>query len=153
MTNTSNDQEPQWIVHQAGCRVSAGTRDWLASKIAARHPANGTHRRKKDAYFQATLTIAYLRSNLTYAELAAPHDISVSTCWRYVEQGIAELASRATRLTDMVRLARKAGWEYPPVGTSVPSTGRYSQPALRARRTTSVSRIARLASSAMPCST
>ena len=76
MTNTSNDQEPRWIVHQAGCRVSAGTRDWLASKIAARHPANGTHRRKKDAYFQATLTIAYLRSNLAYAEPAAPHDIS-----------------------------------------------------------------------------
>ena len=134
MTNTSNDQGPWWIVYQAGCRVSAGTRDWLASKIAARHPANGTHRRKKDAYFQATLTIAYLRSNLTYAELAAPHDISVSTRRRYVEQGIAEPASRAIRLTDVVRLARKAGWEYPPVdGTLVPTVafGRRIRPRQR----------------------
>ncbi|MEU8587481.1 hypothetical protein AB0C59_10845 [Streptomyces sp. NPDC048664] len=57
----------------------------------------------------ATLTIAFLRSNLAHAELAAPHDISVSTCWRYIEQGIAELAARAIRLTDVVRLARKAG--------------------------------------------
>ncbi|MEU8587479.1 hypothetical protein AB0C59_10835 [Streptomyces sp. NPDC048664] len=98
MTNASTDKDPEWLVYQAGCRVSAGMRGWLADKIAARHAANGSRWRKKDAVFQATLTIAFLRSNLTYAELAAPHDISVSTCWRrYIEQGIAELAARAIR--------------------------------------------------------
>ena len=134
MTKTSIDQGPEWIVYQAGCRVSAGTRDWLADKIAVRHAANGTRWRKKDAVFQATLTIAFLRSNLTYAELAAPHDISVSTCWRYIEQGIAELAQRAIRLTDVVRLARKVGWEYLLVdGTLVPTVafGRKIRPRQR----------------------
>jgi hypothetical protein len=66
--------------------------------------------------------IAFLRTNLTYAELAAGNNISTPTCWRYINEGIRLLAARAIRLTDVVRLARKAGWDYLLIdGVNVPT--------------------------------
>ena len=38
--------------------------------------------------------IAFLRTNLTYAELAAGFGISESTCWRDIREGISVLADR-----------------------------------------------------------
>jgi hypothetical protein len=58
--------------------------------------------------------IAFLRTNLTYAERAAGFGISPSTCWRDVAEGISVLADRGRRisLTDVARLAVKMGWDY-----------------------------------------
>src|SRR5260370_18132315 len=68
--------------------------------------------RKLDTATQALVTIVYLRTNLSYAELAAGYGIDASTMWRNIDEGIAVLAGRAIRLRDVVRLARKKGWEY-----------------------------------------
>src|SRR6266702_1204626 len=43
-------------------------------------------------------------------------------CWRYIDEGIGLLAAAAIRLKDVVRLARKAGWDYLCVdGVNVPT--------------------------------
>jgi hypothetical protein len=111
-----------WLAFTAAVAVSPGTRDRLAHTITAHRAKVGTRWRLLDATTQATLVIAFLRTNLTYAELAAGNHISTSTCWRYIQEGIGLLAGRAIRLKDVVRLARKAGWDYLLVdGVNVPT--------------------------------
>jgi hypothetical protein len=116
------DPTRRWLTFTAAVAVSPGTRDRLATQLAARRARIGTRWRLLDTTTQATLVIAFLRTNLTYAELAAGHHISDSTCWRYIEEGITLLAGAAIRLTDVVRLAHKAGWDYLLVdGVNVPT--------------------------------
>jgi hypothetical protein len=47
---------------------------------------------------QAVLVIAFLRTNLTYAELAAGFGISDSTCWRDVRETSQGLRCQAASL-------------------------------------------------------
>jgi DDE superfamily endonuclease len=116
------DPTRPWLAFTAAVAVSPGTRDRLAAMLTARRARIGTRRRLIDATTQATLVIAFLRTNLTYAELAAGNHISTCTCWRYVQEGITLLAGRAIRLKDVVGLARKAGWDYLLVdGVNVPT--------------------------------
>ncbi|MFG2043737.1 hypothetical protein [Dactylosporangium sp. NPDC048998] len=78
--------------------------------------------RKLDPTTQATLVLAFLRTNLTYPELAVANAISTATCRRIINEGIELLADRAIRLSGVVRLARKAGWEYLLIdGVNVPT--------------------------------
>ncbi len=58
--------------------------------------------------------IAFLRTNLTDAELAAGFGISLSTCWPDIRQGISVLADRGRRisLANVAKLAVKMGWGY-----------------------------------------
>jgi hypothetical protein len=112
----------QWLAFTAAIAVSPATRDRLAARLAAHQAKIGTSWRLVTPTLQATLVLAYLRTNLTYAELAAGNNISKSTSWRYVNEGIRLLADQAIRLKDVVRLARKAGWDYLLVdGVNVPT--------------------------------
>jgi len=116
------DPTGQWLAFTAAVAVSPDTRDRLAHAITAHRAKIGTRWRLLDPTTQATLVIAFLRTNLTYAELAAGNHISTSTCWRYIQEGITLLAGRAMRLKDVVRLARKAGWDYLLIdGVNVPT--------------------------------
>ncbi len=88
------DPTGRWLSFTAAVAVSAATRDWLAG----------------------------LRTNLTHAELAAANHISASTCRRIINEGIDLLAQRAIRLSEVLRLAKKAGWEYLLIdGVNVPT--------------------------------
>ena len=62
---------------------------------------------------QAVLVIAFLRTNLTYAELAAGFGISEATCCRDIREGISVLADRGRwiSLADVAKLAVKMGWD------------------------------------------
>jgi hypothetical protein len=112
----------RWLTFQAGIEVSTSTRDWLAQKITQHRVKIGSPWRKLDPETQATLTLAFLRTNLTYAELAVANGIDRSTGWRRITEGIRLLAARSIRLADVVRLAQKAGWEYLLIdGTNVPT--------------------------------
>lgn len=112
----------QWLEFTAAVAVSPATRDRLATRLATHQARIGTRWRLLDTTTQATLVIAFLRTNLTYAELAAGNNISTATCWRYIDEGIGLLAAAAIRLPDVVRLARKAGWDYLCVdGVNVPT--------------------------------
>ncbi len=73
---------------------------------------------------QAVLVIAFIRTNITYAELAEGFGISQATCWRAVAEGISVLADRGRRISlkDVAVLAVKMGWDYVIVdGTHVPT--------------------------------
>lgn len=113
-----------FALFRAGIMVSAGTCEDLAASLRRRHEKQGTRWRLLGPLAQAVLVIAFLRTNLTYAELAAGFGISESTCWRAVAEGIGMLADRGRRisLADVARLAVKMGWDYLIVdGTHVPT--------------------------------
>ena len=103
-----------YALFRAGVKVSAGTVDDLAGSLRRRHERNRTRWRLLSPLTQAVLVIAFLRTNLTYTELAAGFGISQSTCWRNVAEGIGVLADRGRRisLADVARLAVKMGWDY-----------------------------------------
>jgi DDE superfamily endonuclease/Helix-turn-helix of DDE superfamily endonuclease len=103
-----------YALFRAGVKVSAGTCEDLAASLRRRHEKNGTRWRLLSPLAQAVLVIAFVRTNLTYAELAAGFGISESTCWRDVREGIGVLADRGRRisLADVARLAVKMGWDY-----------------------------------------
>jgi hypothetical protein len=113
-----------YALFRAGVKVSAGTCEDLAASLRRRHERNGTRWRLLSPLAQAVLVIAFLRTNLTYVELAAGFGISESTCWRDIREGISVLADRGRRisLADVARLAVKMGWEYVIVdGVHVPT--------------------------------
>jgi hypothetical protein len=60
-----------YALFRAGIKVSAGTCGDLAESRRRRHQNNRTRRRLLSPLAQAVLVIAFLRTNLTYAELAA----------------------------------------------------------------------------------
>jgi hypothetical protein len=103
-----------YALFRAGVRVSAGTVRDLAGSLRRRHERQGTRWRLLAPLAQAVLVIAFLRTNLTYAELAAGFGVSESTCWRGIREGISVLADRGRRISlkDVARLAVKMGWDY-----------------------------------------
>jgi hypothetical protein len=81
-----------YALFRAGIRVSAGTCEDLAASLRRRHERTGSRWRLLGPLAQAVLVIAFLRTNLTYAELA--------------DRG------RRISLADVARLAAKMGWDY-----------------------------------------
>src|ERR1700678_4585654 len=84
-----------YALFRAGVKVSAGTCEDLAGSLRRRHERNGTRWRLLSPLAQAALVIAFLRTNLTCAELAAGFWISPSTCWRGGAGGGSIRAQRA----------------------------------------------------------
>jgi DDE superfamily endonuclease/Helix-turn-helix of DDE superfamily endonuclease len=113
-----------YALFQAGVKVSAATCEDLAESLRRRHQRQGTRWRLLSPLAQAVLVIAFVRTNLAYAELAAGFGISESTCWRDIREGISVLADRGRRisLADVAKLAVKMGWDYVIVdGVHVPT--------------------------------
>jgi hypothetical protein len=107
-----------------GIKVSEGTVSDLTGSLRRRHEKSGARWRLLDPVTQAALTIAYIRTNLTFRELAEGLQIPVSTCWNNIQEGIRALADRGRRigLEDVARLAVRMGREYLIVdGTHVPA--------------------------------
>ena len=113
-----------FALFRAGVRVSAGTCEDLAASLRRGHKRRGTRWRLLDPLAQAVLVIAFLRTSLTYAELAEGFGISEATCGRGIREGISVLPDRGRRisLADVAKLAVKMGWDYVIVdGTHVPA--------------------------------
>jgi hypothetical protein len=82
----------------------------------------GSRWRGYDTGLQAVLTCAWLEGGHTYQQLADGNAIPRETCRRYIQEGIKVLARRALPLTEVVRLAVKAGWPYLIVdGVNIPT--------------------------------
>jgi hypothetical protein len=113
-----------YALFRAGVRISAGTVHELAASLRRRHERNRTRWRLLDPVAQAVLVIAFIRTNVAFADLAAGFGVSESTCWRNVREGIGVLADRGRRISlkDVAGLAVKMGWDYVIVdGTHVPT--------------------------------
>jgi hypothetical protein len=104
----TSDPTSRWFTFTAAVAISAATRDWLAGKITTRRRKIRSRWRLLDPTTQATLVLAFLRTNLTYAELAAANHISRSTCRRIINEGIDLLAERAIRLSEVLRCGARS---------------------------------------------
>jgi len=94
----------------------------FAAALGRYHRRIGSRWRAHELMTQAVLTLAYLEGGHTYRSLAAGNGIPRSTCHTYVQEGIKVLARRALPLTEVVRLAVKAGWDYLIVdGVNIPT--------------------------------
>src|SRR5260370_10589458 len=83
-----------YALFRAGVKVSAGTCDDLAGSLRRRHERQGTRWRLLSPLAQAGLVIAVLRTNLTYAELAAGLGVSAATCLLGAAEWLSGLAGR-----------------------------------------------------------
>lgn len=72
-----------YALFRAGVKVSGQACDMLAAALERCHAATGTPWRLAPPS-QAVLVIAFLCTNLTFAELAAGFGISRTTCWRNI---------------------------------------------------------------------
>jgi hypothetical protein len=101
---------PARVVHQ------------LAAALTRYHRRIGTRWRVHDTTTQAILTCAWLEGGHTYRSLGAGNGVPKSTCRTLIQEGIKVLARRALPLTEVVRLAAKAGWDYLIVdGVNIPT--------------------------------
>jgi hypothetical protein len=119
-TTTPEASDP--IIYGLALATPAHAVRRLAETLTRYHRRIGTRWRAHDVWLQAVLTCAFLEGGHRYRELAEGNGVSRSTCHRYVQEGIKALARRALPLTEVVRLAVKAGWPYLIVdGVNIPT--------------------------------
>jgi DDE superfamily endonuclease len=96
--------------------------DRLSTDLTRYHRRIGTRWRAHPTRTQAILVLAWLEGGHTYRSLGAGNNVPKSTCRTLVQEGIKVLARRALPLTEVVRLAVKAGWDYLIVdGVNIPT--------------------------------
>jgi hypothetical protein len=110
------------IIYGLALSTPAHVVQWLTQALARYRNWVGTRWRAYDTTSQAILTIAWLEGGHTYRSLGAGNGVPKSTCRTLVQEGIKVLARRALPLTEVVYLAKKAGWEYLIVdGVNIPT--------------------------------
>ena len=109
------------LFYRAALPLSRTTLNYAAGIIRRHRKSIGSRWRKLNPGQQALLVLAYLRKGETFAELAAGFAVGTTTAWRYVEEVLALLATRAPKLRQAVRDAKKAGYAYVVLdGTLIP---------------------------------
>jgi len=94
----------------------------LVTALQRYHRRIGSRWSKHGFRLQAVLTCAFLEGGHTYRQLAEGNGIPRSTCYDLIQEGIKVLARRALPLTEVVRLAVAAGWDYLIVdGVNIPT--------------------------------
>ena len=110
------------IIYGLALNTPAGIVDRFAATLTRYRRRIGSRWRAHDVMVQAVLTFAFLEGGHTYRDLADGNGIPRSTCHTYITEGIKVLARRALPLTEVVRLAVKAGWPYLIVdGVNIPT--------------------------------
>lgn len=122
MINNDSAEASAPIIHRLALTTPPRVVNELAAALTRYHRRIGSRWRAYDVRLQAVLTLAFLEGGHTYRSLAAGNGIPRSTCHTYVQEGIKVLARRALPLTEVVRLAAKAGWPYLIVdGVNIPT--------------------------------
>jgi DDE superfamily endonuclease len=120
---TNNQPEaPEPIVYGIPLSTPPSTVDRFAAMLTRHHNRIGSRYRAHEVRKQAVLTCAFLEGGHTYRKLATGNGVPRTTTYRYIQEGIKVMARRALPLTEVVRLAIKAGWEYLIVdGVNIPT--------------------------------
>jgi hypothetical protein len=122
VTNNDTAEASAPIIYGLALKTPRSVVDNLAATLSRYHRRIGSRWRAHDVWWQAVLTLAYLEGGHTYRSLAAGNGIPRSTCHTYIQEGVKVLARRALPLTEVVRLAVKAGWDYLIVdGVNIPT--------------------------------
>jgi hypothetical protein len=111
VTNTDTGASAP-IIYGLALNTPAGIVDRFAATLTRYRRRIGSRWRAHDVMLQAVLTFAFLEGGHTYRDLADGNGIPRSTCHTYIQEGIKVLARRALPLTEVIRLAVKAGWPY-----------------------------------------
>ena len=109
------------LFYRAALPLSSRTLTYLSGIIRRHRKGIGSRWRKLNAGRQALLLLACLRKGETFADLAAGFGVGTTTAWRYANETVALLATRAPRLRTAVREAKKKGYAYVVLdGTLIP---------------------------------
>lgn len=100
------------LEYRTAVNLSPCTRDALTVMLHRYRMRTKAGRRVIDVRLQATLTLAYLAGGCTYRQLAYGNGLDKTTLWRAIQEAITVLARRALPLTEVIRLAGRAGWDY-----------------------------------------
>ncbi|MFB9578488.1 transposase family protein [Streptomyces yanii] len=110
------------LVYGLALKTPAGTVDRIVGALVRYHHRIGSRWQLHGFPLQAVLTCAFLEGGHTYRSLAEGNGVPKSTCYNLIQEGIKVLARRALPLTEVVRLAVKAGWDYLIVdGVNIPT--------------------------------
>lgn len=122
MTNKEDPQASAPIIYGVALCTPAGVVDRLADALTRYRKRKGTRWRAYEVRVQAVLTLAWLEGGHTWRSLGAGNGVPKSTCRDMVTEGVKVLARRALPLTEVIGLARKAGWQYLIVdGVNIPT--------------------------------
>jgi hypothetical protein len=114
-------QGPLMLFYRAALPLSTRTLNFTAGVIRRHRRSIGSLWRKLTPGRQALLVLAYLKKGDTFAQVAAGFEVGLATAWRYVNETVELLASRAPKLRQAVRDAKKAGHAYVIIdGTLIP---------------------------------
>ena len=100
------------LFYRAALPLSSQTLTFVSGVIRRHRKSIGSPWRKLNPGRQALLVLVYLRKGETFAELAAGFGVGTATAWRYVNETVSLLASRAPKLRKAARDAKKAGHAY-----------------------------------------
>lgn len=111
MTNSyAEASEP--IIYGLALSTPAGVVNRLVDALIRYRRRIGTRWRAYTPLDQSILTCAWLEGGHTYRSLGEGNGVPRSTCHTMVQEGIRVLARRALPLTEVIRLAVAAGWDY-----------------------------------------
>ena len=98
------------LFYRAALPLSSRTLTYLSGIIRRHRKGIGSRWRKLNAGRQALLLLAYLLLlGETFADLAAGFGAGTATAWRYANETVALLATRAPRLRKAVRGGEEGG--------------------------------------------
>jgi hypothetical protein len=122
VTNIDLAEASEPIVYGLALSTPAAVVNRLAKALARYRRRIGSPWRRYTPLDQAILTCAWLEGGHTYRSLGEGNGVPKSTCHTMIQEGIKVLARRALPLTEVVRLAVKAGWQYLIVdGVNIPT--------------------------------
>jgi len=107
--------------YRAALPLSHQTLTFVSGLVRTHRWEMGTVWRKLNPGQRALLALVYLRKGEPFAEVGAGFDVSTTTCWRYVNETVELLASRAPKLRAALRKATRQGMAYVIIdGTLIP---------------------------------
>jgi hypothetical protein len=111
----------QVLFYRAALPLSHQTLTFVSGLVRVHRRELGSPWRALDAGEQALLVLVYLRKGEPFAEIGAGFGVSTTTCWRYVNETVELLATRAPKLRAALREAKRQGHAYVVIdGTLIP---------------------------------
>jgi hypothetical protein len=100
------------LFYRAALPLSRQTLTFVSRLVRAHRRQIGSVWRALTPGQQALLVLVYLRKGEPFAEVGAGFGVSTATCWRYVNETVELLATRAPTLRAALRKATRAGMAY-----------------------------------------
>jgi hypothetical protein len=109
------------LFYRAALPLSRQTLTFVSGLVRSHRRELGSPWRALNPGQQALLVLVYLRKGEPFAEVGAGFGVSTTTCWRYVNETVELLATRAPKLRAALRKANREGMAYVIIdGTLIP---------------------------------